>query len=208
MTGKKVLYIISIVFLLGSLALIWAMGNRDGSEVAVQSEASTGETAAGTEYDKDAYPPNGWTESMADAAARAQAEGKMILMNFTGSDWCVWCQKLTKEVFSTPEFLSWADENLVMVFLDSPSSIVQDDRVVEQNQILQQVMGVQGFPTIFLLDSNLTPLLQTGYREGGAERAYIEHLENDRLEIEEESAENFRNGFSGLIEENLRPLDI
>jgi len=199
MTGKKVFYIGAFLFLAGGLALLFAIGGRDGKD--------PGAAPAQTVYDKNAYPPNGWTVSMAAAAEEAEANGKMLLLNFTGSDWCVWCQKLTKEVFSTPEFLAWADENLVMVFLDSPSSLVLDDRIVEQNQILQQALGIQGFPTILLLDSDLTPLLQTGYREGGAQ-AYIDHLSGDRLGLDEQAAADFRSGFGGLIQEYLVPLNI
>jgi len=214
MTGKKVFYIGLFLFVAGSVALLFALGGRDGKETAASSgtvqEAQAAPAPAavsGTVYDKNAYPPNGWTVSMARAAEEAKASGKMILLDFTGSDWCVWCQKLTKEVFSTPEFLSWADENLVMVFLDFPSSLVLDDKIVQQNQALQQALGVQGYPTILLLDSDLTPLLQTGYREGGAQ-AYIDHLTNDRLELDEEAAANFRQGFGGMITEYLAPLNI
>ena len=207
MTGKRVLIILfSFALAAGAGFLLFANGNEEGG-TAEGTVTAAAESTGGTVYDKNAYPPNGWTISMEQAAAEAEASGKMILLNFTGSDWCIWCQKLTGEVFSQPEFLSWADENLVMVFLDFPSSIVQEDRVVEQNQILQQALGIQGFPTLLLLDNDLTPLLQTGYREGGA-ASYIEHLTGDRLDIDEESAANFRNGFGVLIEENLAPLNI
>ena len=211
MTGKKVLYIIAVLLLTAAGAgfFLFARGNRENGQEAMKetSSASAGESSGGIVYDKKAYPPNGWTISMEEAVAEAEASGKMILLNFTGSDWCVWCQKLTREVFSQPEFLDWADENLIMVFLDSPSSIVQEDKVVEQNQLLQQALSVQGFPSIFLFDSDLTPLLKTGYREGGA-ASYIGHLESDRLNLDEESAEKFRAGFASLIEERLVPLNI
>jgi thioredoxin-related protein len=158
-------------------------------------------------FDEAAYPPNGWTFSMAEAAERASEEDKMILINFTGSDWCVWCQKLEKEVFSTQEYLDWASENLVMVFLDFPQAIEQPENILQQNQMMQQAMGVQGFPTLMLLDSDLTPLLQTGYKEGGAS-SYIAHLKNDHIDISEEDAENFRTGFGQMIRESLVPLGI
>lgn len=173
-----------------------------------QGRSSEGQAPAGSlTYDENAYPPNGWTFSMVEAAERAAAEDKRILINFTGSDWCVWCKKLEKEVFSTQEFLNYADDNLVMVFIDSPQAIDQTQELVQHNQILQQALGIQGFPTLLLLDSDLTPLLQTGYREGGP-GTYIEHLESDRLELDDKVAQDFRTGFGQLLEDNLMPLGI
>jgi thioredoxin-related protein len=196
---KNVILIATLILLGGTMAFLVAEGNQDGGDVSKGTE--------GTVFDENAYPPNGWTVSMAAAATEAKESGKMILMNFTGSDWCSWCIKLESEVFSTPEFLTWADENLVMVFLDSPSTLQLEEKVIQQNQILQQALGVQGFPTLLLLDSDLTPLLRTGYQAGGVQ-AYISHLENDRIDISEEEKGNFRNGFTQLIEDNLLSLDI
>ena len=33
------------------------------------------------------------------ALAKAKAENKDVLIDFSGSDWCRWCVKLDKEVF-------------------------------------------------------------------------------------------------------------
>jgi len=42
-----------------------------------------------------------WTEDYAGSLARAKKEHKMVLVDFTGSDWCIWCQRTDKEVFET-----------------------------------------------------------------------------------------------------------
>jgi len=44
----------------------------------------------------------GWLTDLDAAKKQAAAEKKDILIDFTGSDWCGWCIKLDKEVFSTP----------------------------------------------------------------------------------------------------------
>ena len=152
------------------------------------------------------YPPEGWTDSITDAIAAAERENKVLLLDFTGSDWCIWCKKLSDEVWSTREFKAWSEENAVMVFLDFPKAIEQTDETITQNQILQQMLGVQGYPTIWLLDSDLTPLLRTGYREGGAAE-YIRHLTEDRLTLESSVADDFRNGFRDGIEKYIGPID-
>ncbi|MCZ6701991.1 MAG: thioredoxin family protein [Ignavibacteria bacterium] len=49
-------------------------------------------------------------------------ENKAVLVNFTGSDWCKWCFKLSGEVFSQDEFKEYAYENLILVKVDFPHS--------------------------------------------------------------------------------------
>jgi len=153
------------------------------------------------------YPPKGWNADFADAVEQAAEEDKYLLLNFTGSDWCVWCHRLSDEVFNTSEFDQWVKENAVLVFLDFPSSIDLSDAQRTQNGYLQQFLGVQGYPSIWLLDSDLTPLLVTGYQEGGAD-SYINHLENDRLNIEAAKEEEFKNQMSGFIKDYIEPLNL
>ena len=53
--------------------------------------------------------------SVPDAQAQAKKESKLVLLNFTGSDWCPACKKLDAEVFSKKEFSDYAKKNLVLV---------------------------------------------------------------------------------------------
>ena len=63
----------------------------------------------------------GWLEDFEKAKAQAKAENKKILLDFTGSDWCGWCIKLDKEVFSQQAWKDYAAKNLVLVELDFPA---------------------------------------------------------------------------------------
>lgn len=117
-----------------------------------------------------------WTDDYDEAVARARAEGRALLLNFTGSDWCGWCVRLHKEVFSQPEFEAYARSNLVCVTLDFPSERVKISTAVrKQNARLRDRHGVRGYPTILLLDPTEAVLEKTGYRPGGAE-PYVAHL--------------------------------
>ena len=151
------------------------------------------------------YPPEGWTADIIEAIEQAEREDKMLLLNFTGSDWCGWCHKLEGEVFGTQEFETWAEDNLVRVFLDFPRGIDLSDETRQQNAVLQQMLGVAGYPTVWLLGSDLTPLLKTGYQDGGP-ASYIAHLERDQINLEPAEAENFRRGFRQGIEEYIGPI--
>lgn len=117
-----------------------------------------------------------WIQDFAAAKAKAKAEKKDLLIDFTGSDWCGWCIKLDKEVFSTEAFGAEAPKQYVFVKLDFPRNkeLVTDD-VRAQNAQLQMEFGVKGFPTIFLTDAEGRPYAQTGYQAGGPEK-YLESL--------------------------------
>jgi len=66
------------------------------------------------------FAATGWGEDYEKAVAQAKAEKKMVLLDFTGSDWCQWCVKLDKDAFSKPEFKSYAKDHLTLVNVDFP----------------------------------------------------------------------------------------
>lgn len=108
-----------------------------------------------------------WQDNFEKALQQAKKENKAVLVNFTGSDWCIWCKRLTDEVFSKSEFENYADENLILVKLDFPRSIEQTTETKLYNNNLAQRYRVQGFPTILLFNSSGKLVLTTGYQQGG-----------------------------------------
>ena len=89
-----------------------------------------------------------WHTDYEQANKEALATKKPIMFFFTGSDWCGWCIKMNKEVFVTPEFAAWAKKNVVLLEIDFPRNKKQEENIVKQNKQLQQMFGVQGYPTI------------------------------------------------------------
>lgn len=75
---------------------------------------------------------------------------KPIFAFFTGSDWCGWCIKLQKNVFSKPEFVSWAKNNVVLLELDFPRGKQLSPELTQQNASMQQAFGVSGYPTVWI----------------------------------------------------------
>ena len=118
-----------------------------------------------------------WETNLETALQKAKTENKAVLVNFTGSDWCVWCQKLSAEVFSKNEFEDYAEENLILVKIDFPQNIEQSAETKSYNTQLAQKFGIQGYPTILLFNSSGNLALTTGYQPGGPV-AYVEHLKN------------------------------
>ncbi len=109
-----------------------------------------------------------WLTSVPDATAQAKKEKKLILLDFTGSDWCGWCKKLDAETFSKPEFADYAKKNLVLVEVDFPAQKRQSDDLKAANKKLQKKYGVDGYPTLIVLKPDGTVLWkQDGYLAGG-----------------------------------------
>lgn len=108
-----------------------------------------------------------WMTDYNKALALSNKTGKPILADFTGSDWCGWCIKLKKEVFSKPEFDAWAKKNVILLELDYPRSKAQPDALKKQNAGLRDKYQIQGYPTILFLGSKGQVLGQYGYDAGG-----------------------------------------
>jgi thioredoxin-related protein len=118
---------------------------------------------------------DGWLTNLEEAKKKAKAEKKDILIDFTGSDWCGWCIRLKKEVWSTPKWTEEGPKKYILVELDFPRRTPQSAEIKKYNAALQAEFGVRGFPTIALLDSEGRPYGMTGYQKGGPE-AYLSHL--------------------------------
>ena len=108
-----------------------------------------------------------WLTDIKAAQDQARSQNKLILVNFTGSDWCPWCIRLKNEVFSKPEFASFADENLVLLEVDFPRQKPMSPDVKKANGKLADQYKVGGYPSVHVLDADGQSLGQTGYLPGG-----------------------------------------
>lgn len=117
--------------------------------------------------------PAGWTEDFAAAKKTAATEKKRILMAFSGSDWCPWCVKMEKDVFSQAAFVSQATNDFVLVMIDCPSDRgILSPLAKKQNNELARQYDVTGFPATYVLDQAGTVIqVFRGYQRGGPEAA-------------------------------------
>lgn len=142
---------------------------------------------AQTSAPKEVYKAEneGWLVKVDEAYALSKKTGKPIMANFTGSDWCHWCKKLTKDVFSKPEFKKWAEKNVVLLELDFPRRFRLPQDIAYQNNSLRQAFRVSGYPTIwvFNLDKqkesgsfNIEALAKSSYKP--TVKAFVSDVEN------------------------------
>lgn len=122
-----------------------------------------------------------WFADFDKAQEVAKKEGKDLLVDFTGSDWCVWCHRLHDEVFGFDEFITEVQKHYVLVALDFPKDEEIQAKVPnpERNEELKGKYGVRGYPTVLLMTGEGEVYATTGYQEGGVE-PYLEYLEKQR----------------------------
>jgi thioredoxin-related protein len=119
-----------------------------------------------------------WSTDLPSAQAQAKKDKKIVLVNFTGSDWCGWCKKLQAEVFTTKEFDTYAKDKLVLVEIDFPNQKKQTAALKKANEALQTKYKAEGFPTIVALNGDGKEVWrQVGYMPGGP-KAWIAKLES------------------------------
>jgi protein disulfide-isomerase len=118
-----------------------------------------------------------WLTDFSAAQTKAKTENKLLLLDFTGSDWCGWCIKFKQDIFSQPEFDRFASQNLILMEVDFPKKKTLPAPQTEMNQALAKKFGVTGYPTIVILDPNGNVVdASAGYREGGVKN-YIAELQ-------------------------------
>jgi protein disulfide-isomerase len=122
------------------------------------------------------FAEDAWKTDVPKAMEQAKSEKKMVLLDFTGSDWCPPCKNLHKNVLTSEEFSKFAKDNLVLVELDFPKAKPQSDELKAANKALSQKYAIRGYPTIIVLDAEGKELFRkVGY--GGTPAAdYVAEL--------------------------------
>ena len=101
--------------------------------------------------------PAQWEPDFENAKKIATEKHELILLNFSGSDWCGPCIVLRKDYIESDTFQNMAKENLVLVNADFPrkkKNQLPEDQV-KRNEALAEKYNKEGqFPLTLLLDAN------------------------------------------------------
>ncbi|HXX42006.1 MAG TPA: thioredoxin family protein [Chthoniobacterales bacterium] len=121
-----------------------------------------------------------WRTDYKKAQEEAKQSNRLLLVDFTGSDWCGYCILLDREILSRPEFKDYAKKNLVLLEIDFPRTKPLPVETRKQNQELAQQYQIEGFPTIVVLDGDGKTIWRyDGYFSNGP-GAFIAELEKLR----------------------------
>lgn len=91
------------------------------------------------------------------AKKEAVQEHKLILINFSGSDWCGPCIRLRKEILESQTFENYAAGHLILVRADFPRQKKNQlsKEQVKLNEALADKYNAEGkFPFTLLVDEN------------------------------------------------------
>lgn len=126
---------------------------------------------------------NTWASEWSEAVELSKATGKPIMVMFTGSDWCLWCQKLEREVFERAEFHQWSDR-VIKIRVDFPEGQQLPRKLQAQNDILKDWYSdfVSSYPTCLFVEPNGRVIGSVGYVEGGP-TFWIDRAEGVLLEF-------------------------
>ena len=117
-----------------------------------------------------------WLTDLTKAQEKAKAENKLVLMDFTGSDWCPPCKNLHKTVLMSEEFNKFAKDNLVLVEIDFPKSKTQTAELKAANRELNKKYGIKGYPTIIVLDGSGKEVFKKVGYGGTSAKDYVADL--------------------------------
>lgn len=101
--------------------------------------------------------PQQWEPDFENAKKIAGEQNKLILLNFSGSDWCGPCIVLRRDYIDSEVFQKMAKGNLVMVNADFPRKKKNQlsPEQVKKNEALAEKYNKEGFfPYTLLLDVN------------------------------------------------------
>lgn len=101
--------------------------------------------------------PINWEPDFNKAKIIAKEKHELILLNFSGSDWCGPCILLRRDYLESEAFTNMANENLVLVNADFPrkkKNIGTVEQVKRNEDLAEQYNKEGSFPLTLLLDAD------------------------------------------------------
>jgi protein disulfide-isomerase len=119
--------------------------------------------------------PGAWTPDCQAALALAKEQNKRVFLLFTCSDGSKYSQQFYDEVLTKPDFLRYAQKNLILVMIDFPKTIEQSPGLKAQNAKLLALYKIKLFPTVVVLDHESKSIGTLNFEEGGP-AAFVDKL--------------------------------
>lgn len=121
--------------------------------------------------------PKGWGENFAAAKEEASQNGKLLLIAFSGSDWCGWCMKMEKEIYSDHKFIHGAKKNFVLVMVDNPRDKGILSKLAQtQNPGIIAEYRVSGYPCTVIARPSGEEIRRIGGYQSGGVKAFLKTL--------------------------------
>ena len=165
---------LSIFFLAIAIALVIA-AHRNEAKTAAQKETPPTQLAPAPNS-----PIGTWTTDYKRAQEEAKASHKLLLLDFTGSDWCGFCIQLDRAILQQSQFKDYASKNLVLMEVDFPRRKAQSAETRKQNMELARRYQIEAFPTLVVVNGEgKTVWRYEGLYQGGI-AAFLAELDKAR----------------------------
>ncbi len=109
-----------------------------------------------------------WTADYKNAVALSKETQKPIILVFAGSDWCVPCIKLDREIWQSNEFKTHSTEHYVLYKADFPRKKANrlSKEKVASNARLAEMFNPKGyFPFVVIVDPEQQVIGTMGYEK-------------------------------------------
>ncbi|MEZ5003078.1 MAG: thioredoxin family protein [Chitinophagales bacterium] len=119
-----------------------------------------------------------WLTNIETATSQSKTQNKFILISFSGSDWCLPCAQLERDLFSTTTFANFAIDNLILLKADFPvrkkNQLSEEQQ--QRNEALAEKYNPNGtFPEMVIIDYNGKIIGYVAHPKASAE-AYIRSI--------------------------------
>jgi len=128
-----------------------------------------------------------YVKNLTEAKILASQEQKDIMIVFSGSDWCVPCMRLDKEILSQPGFENYAAKKIVMIKADFPSraknkKLISKDQQNYNAKLFEKYNPKGIFPFVVILNNKGEEIAETSYKKlsPSGYASYIDNLINSK----------------------------
>jgi len=112
------------------------------------------------------------------AFREARQSGKQVLLVFSGSDWCIPCIRLEKNILTDSAFRNFAGERFIILEADFPQKKKVAPSLKSQYEELADQFNAEGsFPKILLLTAERTKLAVLSYH-GQSPADFIQQMKD------------------------------
>jgi thioredoxin-related protein len=121
-----------------------------------------------------------WFAHFDEALAAAKKEDKVLLLYFSGSDWCRPCMLLKKKVFDTKEFRHFAGENLVIAMFDFPAqdrNKLNAEQIKHNEKMAERYNPKGNFPLVVLVSAQGEKITKFAGYKNETETRYVAKLQ-------------------------------
>ena len=114
----------------------------------------------------------------------ANDSNKLVLMIFSGSDWCKPCIQLRKEILEDTAFIAFSNKKLVLLELDFPykrKNRLSKEQQEHNEQLAEKYNKDGAFPKVVLMDGAGNIIKTIVYKKNMTVDTFIDEIESITL---------------------------